>query len=221
MRKLKVSPSLVGSYGLYLDNDWMTDEKLQSSIRREFSGNAATSLGTAVHHMFEFCQEAKDGMSLEGVNEQGENVVFGESWREHVYAYAEINPIHEVWATKEIELNGDQVQINMRCDGLKGLDLFEIKSTSSISYEKFYESPQWKFYMWAFGSQSVTYMVYAPSKPDRFTGVVELRDYAYFEIPRPMDFDRVVSADLMPLIAGLIDYCENNNLMAYITQETK
>lgn len=220
MRNLKLSPSLLDAYRLYLSMDWQTDGKLQSSIRREFRGNAATDLGHGLHNMFENCATTSKG-ELVGVAESGTVYQFGESFREHVQAYADLKPIHELWSTKEIEYGGRTIRINMRCDGLKGLDLLEIKSTSQINYEKFYESVQWKAYMWSFGSHSVTYMVYAPAKPDRETGVIELRDYAYYTIPRPKDFNATVRNEILPLIAGLIDYCENNNLMDYITQETK
>jgi len=221
VRNLRISPSKIGSYALYLSQDWMTDERFQEGLTGKFEGNEATSLGTALHHMFENCSEQRLSKTPFGINEQGEKVFFSADYLPHLEAYHEIDPIHEMWGRKTIEIGGDSIEINTRCDGIKGLDLFEIKTTkSTISYDSYADSTQWKFYMWIYESEAVTYMVYVPRK-SKEGPYMELMNHAYFTIPRPMDFESVVSKDILPLIAGFIGYCENNNLMSYITQEKR
>ena len=221
MIELRISPSLIQSYNHYRTQDWMDDEKLQSSIRREFKGNAATDLGTAFHEMLEYHVVNPNKKILPvGFHDNG-NVLFTEDTEEYVRAYRDLDPLVEVSNTKYVQLGKYEVQINMRCDSMKGLRLFELKTTSTtISYDKYYDSNQWMIYLWAYEAVSITYMVYRLKKVNAadFYSVV---DYAEFTMSRPDDIEKLINDSVKPNIRGLIDYCETHNLMEFLSRDRK
>lgn len=213
---LRISPSLAQSYANYMAYDWMTEQKLIDAITKKFKGNAATDLGTAFHEMLEYhVVNPNKKIVPVGFHDNG-NVLFNEDTEEYVRAYRELDPLVEVWNTKYVQLGKYEVQINMRCDGMKGLDLLEIKTTSgSIDYSNYYPSLQWMIYLWAYKANSITYFVYKLGYP-RGSTICEIRDHAEFKMVRPSNIEKLIDNNVMPNIIGLIDFCKQKGLMDWL-----
>jgi hypothetical protein len=201
----------------------MTDERFQSNLTSKFKGNEITSIGSAFHELFENADKhlAYAGNFFGHHNEPAfpSPVEFErQSVLPHLEEYASRKACNEVWNTKVFDVDGDEIQMNMRIDGMYGLTIIDFKTTfkQMSSYEKFSSSAQGKIYPWAYGAEAIVFKQFKLATDQ--LGIHRVVDHAEYTIPVAVDKDKLLAEEIKPLIRGLVEYCENNNLINHIQQ---
>lgn len=158
----KISPSIleewrkttIGAYG-------KTGQSFVDYICTPFETNEAASRGIAYHEMLE---NGPDAYRLPGgfeVKEQGlqKTWLFSDNAVEPIYRIRDQYPnmVFECWNDLELNIDGFDILIKMRLDGLWGLELHEFKTTGSYSIAAqksdgtgYLQSLQHKVYLYSF-----------------------------------------------------------------------
>lgn len=217
---LNISPSTVEQYRLYYDEDmngYVTKERLIEYLAKEYEPNEAASRGTAFHAMVEggpgrYRSEA-GGNPIWRVYEPEMDMIHYFTEEDAAYAQRIIDEhpgmSSEVKVHAYFELPEWRVYSSMRVDGLWGLRLQELKTTSSkyaVKYEKYRDSLQWRMYLMALPDcHAVDYHIihWRTSRGFQHT---EYQQFTYYREPG-------MEAKVKEYMQGLIAFCQANGLM--------
>jgi len=218
---LNISPSTVEQYRMFYDGDmdgYVTKDRLVEYLTKEYEPNEAASRGTAFHAMVEngpqrYVSEA-EGRIIYRVYEPDMDMIHYFSEEDASYAQRIIDEhpgmSSEVKVHAYFELPEWRVYSSMRVDGLWGLRLEELKTTSSkyaVKYEKYQPSLQWRMYLMALPDcHAVDYHI-IHWRTARGRAWTEYNQYTY--MPEPG-----MEAKVKGYMQGLIAFCQANDLMA-------
>jgi hypothetical protein len=153
MKRLKISPSLLEQYRIVRAGMYNTTvQTLFDYIKKEYKPNEATSRGTAYHRLIE-----EGGHKFQVPS--GYEVYEKELNRTWKFTDAAALPalqahetykdmVREAWGSYETKVNGVDIFMRCRYDGLEGLDIHEFKTSKNAQkYSDFYGSMQWRCYL--------------------------------------------------------------------------
>lgn len=146
--RLKLTPSRLESYRLFMTEDWMTEQKLVEDLRG-FKETPQMRLGSAFHELVE-----------KGHNHSYPEYSFCKlPENEHLKQLSSTDMIHEISARRSMIIDGQEVVISTRADGAIGNKLLELKTTeNSLQMNKYANSCQWRFCLWAMGLPFIEYL---------------------------------------------------------------
>ncbi len=195
-------------------NGTITEEEVIKSIKREKKWSPEMQFGTALHAVMEYGAEPflqPDGTYYFEITGMPGYVsaTYEEIQEADKFHKAHPNMTHEVGVEYRTKIEGQDVVIRGRFDGLEGMILHEHKTTTNVpKYETYKDSLQWQIYLLGSNAYMVCYNVLAyTKKPPRKT---TLYQYTYQRYPG-------IENNVDSWIRELIEFCKDQNLMDYIT----
>jgi len=215
---IRVSPSLLESYRLYLTGDWMSTEQLVQKITGSFAPTPEIYLGWAYHHMLENFGETHE-MYFEYGNPQDSEILVTSD--DHTFAYEpcvapvadflEAKCVHEVKGVKEMETEHGTVSIATKADAIWGNIGGEWKTTQkSIVLAKYMDSVQWKLCCWALGLVQMDYRIVQLFK--RKDGIWDVKNSDSIS----MTWNDSHMDEILDLISGLVHFHQQQGLEYYL-----
>lgn len=233
MIHLKLSPSKIESFRLYLDEEYngtITKKSFIETITGVKSYSKKADFGTAFHLVMEkgagrFYNEKTKLYDIRDDKDLVSPIIC--TWNEIRLAdefhkrYPSMN--YETWLAPVIQLDNYSITLNLRIDGLLGNEIHENKtSTRGLNVDFYERSSQWKSYMVATTAEVVQYNLFNYKEPTeieegktRRAGTRVEREVTYtpFRLYRG---GPEIEQEVYKLIRGVIRFCENNDLMEYI-----
>lgn len=219
---IRLSPSMIEQFRKYLDgeyNGYITQEKLLEYVRGETKWKPAMVLGTAYHALIEF--NKTDVKYIEGefyvkTKDMVTPIVFSHKQAEKALVFRNEHPniVFEVPMSKQITLNGFNIVVSGRADGLEGSEGRDTKTGDKpMDMELWERSYQWRLYCWMAGLTKFHYDIFQ-FKLDK-DGVIETVNYetCSFLPYEGMDMD------IIQMIGRFLDFCKTNNLMEFIVNK--
>ena len=204
----RLSPTLLDSYRLYCEQDWMSLPDIEARIRREpMLPTPAMGLGKAFHEIAE-----------------GVRTIFGDWYltdemrfdrKSADQAIALIPPgVSEVPCARIMDSTiYGPVQLSGRVDRLVGLTPWEIKTkTEILDPERYADSLQWLAYAWMLGVREVQYLLVQLEEKG---GIWRVKDADTLTLYAPNDPMRV----LRPWIERLMTHAERRGLLEHLNRE--
>lgn len=184
---MRISCTLLDSFRLYLDEDWMSEADLLASIARLRPPTHAMALGTTFGQVLADPEPYRVSGGYRVISpETGETFDFGDDVMGP--ALEAIGP-RGTFEAKATTLYGKHTVV-AKADHLVGADLHEFKTTtSSFDIDKYLDAYQWRFMHEIFRPARITYTVFCLFESAQ-NGVIELRGierfqvYPYPEMPR-------------------------------------
>lgn len=194
MANYRVSPSMLESYRLYLNEDWMTTERFVEGLT-SFVETPEMRLGTAVHRYIE------DGTESD----------------EFLIDYSSIDPVisditgfmvHEMRGSKILHTMYGDVIVNAISDAVVGNKMYEWKTTAkSLQMGKYHDSVQWKLCAWVFGFSLIEYRAMQLAK-DKKSEVWSVKNWDRL----PLVWSDPHFREIQFLVDGVIGFCINQKL---------
>lgn len=195
---LRVSTTMVESYRLLCTQPWMGEADLTETVRGEFKGNERTRCGSAFHSILESPTTylvAGDSPHFAADGRRPEDPA-AEPFRfriEDVMAGLEGIPAGGTFEVKETRtvshfsiVGPVQVQVVAKVDHVTGTHVREHKTKyTAFDIDRYFESYQWRAYLWVFGASRVEYAVHrfkgepTTEKPMVLNGIETFRFYPY------------------------------------------
>jgi hypothetical protein len=175
---VRISATTLESYRLWRhpEQEWMSEQDLQNTIRGVFVPNHKISLGQAFGRVL----EDPDRYAVPGgfrIVANEEPFAFGRDVLEPCLALIDRRGVFEAKAQKAY---GD-VDVVSKADHLLGAHLREFKTTlSSFDVSKYLDSCQWRYMADAFEPSRITYHIFCLDEAKN--GVVSLKDIHTFNL---------------------------------------
>lgn len=170
---MRLSVTSIEQLRLVRETEWAKESELIDSLRGLKAVGWQAQCGTAFHALLERHNEIYP-------DDRGQVQVAG-----FIFDYEDIEEavaslpkggVPEVKTTRDAEVEGEPVVIVGKTDRIIGLDLHDFKCKFSSWDMDYYESSlQWRFYLWCFGAQSLTYHLFSFGEPSKRDGVTHLK----------------------------------------------
>ena len=230
--KLKISPSTLESFRSFKEEKFegteyqVTLEKMIKIIKRERQYSLAMTKGSALHELLEQGTEkyAQPDGSVIVSTEDSQKVHFVPYIKRVVDRYRQLHPdmMHEIPLHLTMNVMGYEVRSNMRLDGLEYAPsvIYDFKTSSKaygqVTEYQYYDSVQWRMYLLACDDVDIfQYDIFhfQQNVPD----AIRPLEYYNFQFNREIDMEQIVGDWMM----GYIRFCEQHNLLDYITLNVK
>jgi hypothetical protein len=193
--KFRISPSALESFRNYLVGNYELWGKTQADLKSDligvFTGNHATSLGTAVHAIIEGQEfEEQDGIVSYFDADMKLSWKFSDDAKLQILELRDWYKLatHELAIRKNLWLtDGTAIEMNMRIDALEGYLVTDFKTTKSKkSWKDYTDSIQWRCYCMALPEVSeINYVVleFKHNDPSKVQTACIRRSYTYYPEP--------------------------------------
>lgn len=202
---MRISVTTVEQFRLYETTDFVTEEKLQDSIKGVFVPTQFMRNGSAFHSILEAPEQFKvpRGYTADGI-------FFPEDVVAPCLAVSPPGGVHEAKLTKVYELRSGPVTVVAKADKLQGSEIIERKTKwSPFNFDNYADAYQWRFYMDIFQPSSVTYDVFCLD--DQRNGFVLKSIESFTLYPYP-----AVHQDCVALLTRFVDYVNLRGLGSYL-----
>lgn len=158
MKRLKISPTLLNSFGMYLDEslEWFDYDRLMEGITKPFVQTDEMKYGEACHWIVEnfepsaFDQMYSDGRGVSVKVEDGsEVIVFNQDARAMMdFKREHPNGVFEQRHKKTYQVGEYEVVVSMKVDMIEYNTVFDFKITGSqVKSETYLKAYQWRCYL--------------------------------------------------------------------------
>lgn len=152
MANYRISVTLLDAYNTFLHTNEesygfnLTYEMLANQIKGIFVPSDKMKIGTKLHEFIEG-EPISVGQIVD--YETGDFVITKEIY-DTINNFRATYPhmIHELKATKKVQIGIDTITLVGKVDGINGYEVHDHKFTGRIDLEKYYESYQWRYYLW-------------------------------------------------------------------------
>lgn len=171
----------------------MTLEQLVSRLRREEPPNRAMLMGTAWHEILEEPPEDE----LVAVERDGFTFL--------IECDAEITlpQMRELKATKTYRVNGIDVTLVGKVDGIAGNMVTDHKLTARPNVESYAESYQWRAYLDIFDADTFEYVIYHAADKGEQVIIKDVSPFRFYRYPNMRD-------DLMVGIREFVEFASEH-----------
>lgn len=222
---IKLSPSKLETWRKYMAEEYagtITKEKVIASITGEQEWSKKATFGSAAHLVMQFGAEKyhdegsgkyiiKDGQMPEAVviNTYKELYLFDDFHNKHP------NMVWETPATLMLNVDGVDVQLSMRIDGMEGTYVHENKTgENDLDFDLYDRSYQWRIYLLKTLADKAQYNHFSYYEPNTRRDAYEVF-YDYMTVyPYP-----AMEEDVKNGIRGVVDFCRTYDLMGRIMYE--
>lgn len=205
---MRVSTTVLESFRLFIEADWMPEQDLLATIRGEFSPTPEILLGLAYHSVIEHPEKYR--------TEGGDAYVC----REFSFPAGIIQPMlelvdrrgsFEVKATKWM----DDCLVVVKADHVFGTDISELKTTlKAFDAEKYMASVQWKLEALLLGASRVTYRVACLLDGKDGIELRAIENLAVYPYPE-------MENDCRALLRRFVDYCKVRKLDEFLRDKQR
>lgn len=178
MSALRVSVTDVDSYRYYCGSDKPLDELL-AELRREAQPTPAMESGRAFHKMLEHAAEGEEISEFEAD---------GYTFEFACDAELSLPPVRELKGEATIDVDGVDVTLVGKVDGIDGMRLWDHKPTTQFDVDKWADAFQWRAYLWMFACNRLTYNVFVRSIKGSHVRVREVHTLDFYRYP-DMEWD--------------------------------
>jgi hypothetical protein len=200
---VRISATTLEQFRLFEVEDWMTEDSLIASIKREFVPTHKVELGQA----FDAILTDPEPYKVAG-GYQCDGFTFGDDIMQPSLAVMDRAGVCQVKATKEYGLH----TVVCKADQLLGSRVVENKTTlSSFDFDKYAASYQWRYMLDIFDAPQVTYNVFCLFESAQ-NGVLELRSIETFDLYR---YPRM-HQDCADLVRRFADYVLMRGLQSHL-----
>ncbi len=209
---LKISVTTIESFRNYLKGS-LEEEALLKRIRGKYEPSRYMELGTAFHDILEkinerYSEEKKCFIAKNGIE-------FNYDIIAQCYQAINQEASFEVKTTKVYDIGNEQVEVVAKVDQLFGNYVYENKTCwGGFSFERYFQSCQWKYYMDIFEAEKVSYNVFCFY--DAKNGI-QLRGIEQFSFDRYPDLD----SDLNELLTSFLEFIQSRKLEEYFQNKPK
>lgn len=147
----RISPSMLDGISFYRQNDFISFPDFLARVRgdSDAASFAAAGTGKTLHRMLE---NASVGDCFESVG--GTVAVMADT---EIEAF----PLRELKAVKVLQTRFGRVAISGIADAVNGNEVIDYKVTfSSFPAEKYFDSLQWRIYLWMFECTNFRYIIF-------------------------------------------------------------
>ncbi len=166
--------------------------ELLRRFRREDPPTADMAAGTAFHHVLEHAQA---GDSLDEFEHDGFRFAF--MFDEE----AALPPVRELFGSKVFDIDGTQVELRGKVDGLDGRTVWDHKLTKRYDLERYANAWQWRSYLSIFDCDRFRYSVFVRNNA-RSDKPIQLKDFHALDFYRYPDME----TDLIGAIRGFVNF---------------
>jgi energy-coupling factor transporter ATP-binding protein EcfA2 len=209
---LKISVTTIESFRNYL-NGSLEEEALLKRIRGKYEPSRYMELGTAFHDILEkinerYSEEKKCFIAKNGIEFDYDIIA-------QCYQAVNQKASFEIKTTKVFTIGNEQVEVVAKVDQLFGNYVYENKTCwGGFSFERYFQSCQWKYYMDIFEAEKVSYNVFCFY--DAKNGI-QLRGIEQFSFDRYPDLD----SDLNELLTSFLEFIHSRKLEEYFQNKPK
>lgn len=183
MSSLRISVTELDSYRAWLDpdnEDWFTSAKFLDRLRGKDDIGRAAMAGTAFHHVLENAKlgpmpERFSVIMLKGDDGRfnpatdGTSLIDTDEWEQFDFhididADLELPDIKEIKTEKKFLVDGMEVILVGKADGLTGKRIVDYKLTGDGDLERFLDMMQWRCYLSLFEADEFEYRVFLASE---------------------------------------------------------
>lgn len=215
---IRITPSLLESFRLYLTEEWFTTEKMVEAITGDFVPTPQIRLGQAYHKMIEDHASVHEMYFKHGNPHEQEMLVSQDGYKfayepciQPVRDFLEAGCQQEVYGTRILETAHGPVSIATKADAVWGNMGGEWKTTEKpIQIQKYMESVQWKLCAWALHLRSMDYRVIQLF--EREDQVWDVKNYEAVQ----MIWSESLMKEVIWIINGLIDFHFSQGLSEYL-----
>lgn len=148
---------------IYGASQWDTEAQLMETLEGKFTGNPKTQTGTGFHKMV----EDPTGVKIERIGGQDWYIAEGVGFTRQHYNlamnYRDKHPwmVHEVPIAKVYTIGNTKIVVSGRMDGGNGMKVHDLKTKySTVDFEEYIDSYQWRFYEDILGTDVFQYDVF-------------------------------------------------------------
>lgn len=218
MREVSISPSLLDSFLFHLRSE-QEDERFIERLQG-FKNTEAMAIGTAFHAIIEHGADVGRPLSNGGLEVEGWE--FDAPAVDAALAFRAAYPSmrHEVWGQLTTQLQNYRVESRLRVDGLHGLMVHEVKTTTStyaVSIEDYVGAVQWRMYLLAFPHAAG--VVYTKFRLKRVKETPRIKDAEthQFWLERHKGMENFVTVAM----SELLDFMERRDLLHLLDRRQK
>ena len=217
---IKVSPSLLETFRKYYVgafNGFITEDKVIDAILRRTVWSDEMTFGSAFHAIIEegatkYYNETTGKYHIKAEGMQKELVLdYLEIKEALIHRNKYPSMVHEIPCQLKMYVDGFDVLINMRIDGMNGLDAHEHKTTSKEpKIDQYQDSVQWRCYFLAADPNKVQYNIFQYTE-DETTHRLNIQPYEFTFYDYP-----ALESDVKKWISLFITFCRTKGLLANI-----
>lgn len=182
------------SFAFYQRSESMELDEILARLRREEPATDAMRMGTALHHVLE---HAQPGDTLDEFEHDGFRFAF--MFDEEVA----LPPVRELRGRKTYDIDGVEVELRGKVDGLDGRTIWDHKLTKTFDVEKYVDAWQWRAYLSIFDCDHMRYSIFirGAAKDDK---PIPLKDF------HALDFYRYpeMESDLMGALREYVNFAK-------------
>lgn len=184
-----VSVTNLDALAYYRASESKSLKELLAELRKEAEPSPEMRAGTAFHYVLEHAQA---GDSLDEFENDGFRFAF--MFDESIA----LPPVRELFGSKVFEVDGVEVELRGKVDGLDGKTVWDHKLTKRFDVEKYANAFQWRAYLSIFNCDHFRYSVFVRGNP-RGDKPIPLNDF------HALDFYRYPDLEL-DLVEGIRDF---------------
>lgn len=173
MISIRMSVTDLDQYLYYKSQENMGVDEIVGRFRREFEPTRPLLTGIAFH---KFLEHAEIG---EYYNARVDDIDFVFTTDEEL----SLPPVKELKGEVVLHINGVEVTLVGKVDGLEGRTVFDHKTGKQLKIEMFCHSRQWRCYLWMFDCIKFTYNMFT-IKDDEDSGLVLVNSFDQFSFYR-------------------------------------
>lgn len=194
--KLKLSATDLDSWIWYNRIESMTSEELINRLKRLEPPNEQMMMGTALHSIFE------DPPPRRASSVGGWDTIEREGYLFRFECDCEVKlpQVREIKARKTFEINGVEVTLTGKCDGVTGNKITDHKLTFRPNPENYFSSYQWKAYLDIFNADVFEYIIYHGSAKGNEISVRDVSHMKMYRYPEMEDDLKVGVSELLQFI---------------------
>ncbi|MFP4527698.1 MAG: hypothetical protein ACLFQX_04045 [Candidatus Kapaibacterium sp.] len=212
---LRISVTTLESFRRFLQEEWLSEQKLISQIKREEPPSIHMAIGTAFHDILEHPHERVKYDDKKDIHyfESG-GIVFPFETITKAYDQISYRYPFEVKTTKDYIVDGEAVRVVAMADQLIGNIACEHKTTyGNFDCARYAESYQWRYYCDLFSSDIVIYKVFEFPRLNQSKMDLRLKDMHIFSMWRYPGME----TDLKLLLGHFVGWVKFRKLEAYLT----
>lgn len=190
---MRIRVTDIDSWAWYLKLENMTAEELAKRLRREEPPNDKMLMGTAFHDILENPKTDE----IDEIEHGGYKFII------NCDCSIRLPQIREIRASKTYRVNGVEVDLSGKVDGIDIPVVTDHKLTFNCNLENYFASYQWRAYLDIFNADKFVYYVYSATQKGNTVFINDVSEVSMYRYPE-------MQSDLLYGVSGLLNFMKNN-----------
>jgi len=196
---MKLHVTDLDSYIWYHKIESMTAAELSKRLKHTEAPNELMLAGTALHSIFENHPPKKASCvnGFDFIERHG-----------HIFRFlcdvsVTLPQIREIRASKAYHIDGTEVRLTGKCDGITGNKILDYKLTFKPNLDTYFESLQWRCYLDIFNADVFEYIIFHGKKKDNEITITDSYSIKMYRYP-------IMISDIETGIYNLLKFIREN-----------